>query len=245
MPPRPRHADPLDDVTPTRPRKRGSAGGSAAHAPFQTIFDGLKDAAGAALRGEATAYADLLRGPAADWIKHFAQNALPRMRAMMARGAPCALEAYDPHGRPTRCPDTAAFGCVVCQRPCCPAHAFLAWTGDAICPACVQRAQQTGAPQSAWQRPPPWSGAGQAPPPPPHDPAAGQRQKAEEAFTTLGLQFGAPWPLVEAKWKELVREGHPDRFPPAQRAAQEDRIKQVNAAFQFLKSLHDQQPRAA
>lgn len=176
----------------------------------------------------------------AQWLKHFALNAVVRMRMQVARGVPCAIEAYDPQNNQTPCPDTSAFLCVVCRRACCPAHAFLAWTGDAICPGCVGQAQRAGQ-GNPYGRPPP----GHAPPGdghgqrPPQDPREQLRAKIAEAHAVLDLPMPSSWLLVEAKWKQLLRDNHPDRFPPEQRTSQEERTKRINAAYQFLKAIHD------
>lgn len=63
-------------------------------------------------------------------------------------------------------------------------------------------------------------------------------RRLQEAYRTLGLPFGTPYPAVKSAYKKLLREHHPDRnggTPLKLRAATELSAR-INAAFQLIET---------
>ncbi len=59
-------------------------------------------------------------------------------------------------------------------------------------------------------------------------------------YATLGVKPGCTWKELQTAYRRLVQITHPDRFPPGTREKElaEERIKQVNRAFQKLSGYH-------
>lgn len=53
-------------------------------------------------------------------------------------------------------------------------------------------------------------------------------------YDVLGVGTTATTEEIDAAWKALIREHHPDRFPDGQRATAEARSKIINEAHQAL-----------
>jgi hypothetical protein len=86
--------------------------------------------------------------------------------------------------------------------------------------------------------PPPWGDRPKPPPreskPPPREyDVCSSRSPLSEAYKKLQVSEGAPWELVKAAHKALVRIHHPDR------GGDEEQMKSVNAAYARLQSVLD------
>lgn len=59
-------------------------------------------------------------------------------------------------------------------------------------------------------------------------------------YAALGVKPGCTWKELQTAYRRLVQSTHPDRFPPGTREKElaEERIKQVNRAFQKLSGYH-------
>jgi len=59
-------------------------------------------------------------------------------------------------------------------------------------------------------------------------------------YAALGVKPGCTWKELQTAYRRLVQITHPDRFPPGTREKElaEERIKQVNRAFQKLSDYH-------
>jgi hypothetical protein len=79
-------------------------------------------------------------------------------------------------------------------------------------------------------------GAGRVPPP------ASRRARARASFETLGLNEAAPLAEVKKAYRRLVLATHPDRAPEATRAALEQRMKDLNAAFTVALAAAEAEP---
>lgn len=64
-----------------------------------------------------------------------------------------------------------------------------------------------------------------------------QRLNINDAYSVLGLKPGASPALVKQAYRQLVKIWHPDRFcDPQQKQEAEEKIKQINEAYNQLKS---------
>lgn len=64
-------------------------------------------------------------------------------------------------------------------------------------------------------------------------------QSFSQYYALLGLQPGASATEIKKAYRQLAKQWHPDNFPndPAQRQQAEEKIKQINVAYEALKSL--------
>jgi len=67
-------------------------------------------------------------------------------------------------------------------------------------------------------------------------------EKISHCIETLGVKPGATQKEVAQAYRDLTKVWHPDRFadnPRLQRKA-EEKIKEINAAYEYFKSFHGQ-----
>ena len=60
-------------------------------------------------------------------------------------------------------------------------------------------------------------------------------EKDKDAFNMLGLEFNVEWPLVQKKFKILVKKFHPDRNSGNKQF--EDKLKKITLAYSHLKLI--------
>ena len=60
-------------------------------------------------------------------------------------------------------------------------------------------------------------------------------EKDKDAFSMLGLEFNVEWPIVQKKFKTLVKKFHPDRNSGNKEF--EDKLKKITMAYSHLKTL--------
>ena len=60
-------------------------------------------------------------------------------------------------------------------------------------------------------------------------------EKDKDAFSMLGLEFNVDWPIVQKKFKTLVKKFHPDRN--AGNKDYEDKLKKITLAYSHLKLI--------
>lgn len=87
---------------------------------------------------------------------------------------------------------------------------------------------------------PPPADAGPHPPEPASEPGPGTDPPSVDSdpYAVLGVAEGATWEEIVAAHRALARSHHPDlvaQRPEAERTAAEDRIRQVNIAYQALR----------
>ena len=58
-------------------------------------------------------------------------------------------------------------------------------------------------------------------------------EKDKDAFIIMGLEFSADWPIVQKKFKMLVKKFHPDRNSGNKQF--EDKLKKITLAYSHLK----------
>ena len=60
-------------------------------------------------------------------------------------------------------------------------------------------------------------------------------QKDKDAFSMLGLEFNVDWPIVQKKFKTLVKKFHPDKNAGNKKF--EDKLKKITLAYSHLKLI--------
>jgi hypothetical protein len=60
-------------------------------------------------------------------------------------------------------------------------------------------------------------------------------EKDKDAFKMLGLELNVDWPIVQKKFKTLVKKFHPDRN--AGNKQFEDKLKKITLAYSHLKLI--------
>jgi len=60
-------------------------------------------------------------------------------------------------------------------------------------------------------------------------------EKDKDAFRLMGLEFSADWPMVQKKFKTLVKKLHPDRNSGNKEF--EDKLKKITMAYSHLKMI--------
>ncbi len=77
--------------------------------------------------------------------------------------------------------------------------------------------------------------------------ASGKSCARCDALRTLGLEHGASWNEIRDTYRDLVKVWHPDRFSHDRklRSRAEEKLKEVNAAFQQLNLSADRPPARA
>ena len=60
-------------------------------------------------------------------------------------------------------------------------------------------------------------------------------EKDKDAFIIMGLEFNADWPIIQKKFKMLVKKFHPDRNSGNKQF--EDKLKKITLAYSHLKLI--------
>ena len=60
-------------------------------------------------------------------------------------------------------------------------------------------------------------------------------EKDKDAFIIMGLEFNSEWPIVQKKFKMLVKKFHPDRNPGNKEF--ENKLKKITLAYSHLKVI--------
>ena len=60
-------------------------------------------------------------------------------------------------------------------------------------------------------------------------------EKDKDAFIIMGLEFSASWPIIQKKFKTLVKKFHPDKN--AGNKQFEDKLKKITLAYSHLKLM--------
>jgi len=58
-------------------------------------------------------------------------------------------------------------------------------------------------------------------------------EKDKDAFRIMELEFNADWPIIQKKFKTLVKKFHPDRNSGNKQF--EDKLKKITLAYSHLK----------
>ena len=60
-------------------------------------------------------------------------------------------------------------------------------------------------------------------------------EKDKDAFRIMGLEFNADWPIIQKKFKTLVKKFHPDKHSGNKQY--EDKLKKITLAYSHLKTI--------
>lgn len=158
------------------------------------------------------------------WIEQLTLSGVVRWLPHLALGAPCHIQVrHLLSGRWTRCTNVGCGPCVFCQQTVCLDHSFVASSGDLLCFACVTKHQ----PEAPKGGPAP----SDAPPGPEPRPSAAEEQAAR---AVLEVSPGASWLAVQASYRKLAFEAHPDR------GGSVEQFKRIGHAYDVLKKVYGQ-----
>jgi len=178
--------------------------------------------------------------------------------AVSSSGIRCALHLRGELGDVQPCGGAAIAACVVCRQATCFEHAMISPAdGNVVCFGCIAAAQhsrRSGQPISEEPAEPDEQCICRDPSQldprcPVHGPSARQQRHEDRTklrakyLRRLGLSAGASWAEIRGQYRRKVAQNHPDRFPNAQKKRQEDKLKKLNEAFEWLK--RDEQRQAA
>jgi len=175
-----------------------------------------------------------------EWGAHLTKNALLKWSMTALTPTPCDCpELSGNHARP--CSALAVLRCDACGRPCCMAHARIDYEGDGICEICIIGAQERGrATYGTYSRPHARDAVPPAPERKPGEMTPGQALKA------LKLPVTATWQQVRRQYHRLAVKYNADRpQTDKQRAANTERLKKFNAAYEVLRAQYEQKREAA
>lgn len=166
-----------------------------------------------------------------EWGTHLTANALLKWTVVAATATPCGSPDVS-SGRAKRCGHYAVGHCDVCGRPCCLAHARVDYSGDMICAICIGASKVAAGipgagPGAGWQQPPP-------------APKKKKRSERAEALRSLRLADDATWPEIKKRYRKLVVRHNADRPQSTdERAANTEKLKKINAAYETLRQMHE------
>lgn len=187
------------------------------------------------------------------WVADLTKSASQHWLPHLLTGIPCeVIHRPPPFNIGIQCPSPSIAACLVCRKPVCLDHSFVARGAQAICFPCAKQAADDHNPTGGAHPPPdrsapPHPGAaphssgpaggqngpyGPTPPPPPPDPTLPARLTA--ARKVLKVKRSATWDEVTASYKALVFKHHPDRNPQ-DRAQASERFLQIRIAYELLK----------
>lgn len=167
-----------------------------------------------------------------------------RWAAVSGSGIRCLTRFRNPLGEIASC-DAAGIGaCVACGRPTCFAHAMISPAdGNMICFGCVGIAERAA------------KVAPDVPPAPVSDSGPvcscanpwmrdkdcllhgerGEQDQRKKHLKVLGLSKDANWLQIQAAYRRLAQEHHPDKVPAHRRGAAHQKMAKINKAFAWLK----------
>lgn len=182
--------------------------------------------------GESSAAAQEVVGQLKEWGSHLTKNALEKWTIAIV--APTACDCPDmSRGKARPCEWLAIVKCDACGRPCCLAHARVDYAAEAICEVCIVEAKARARERGGYV-----PGVA-AEPPRPGVMTPGQALKA------LKLPVGATWEQIRRQYRRLAVKYSADR-PQSEkmRAANTERLKKINAAYEVLRGVHERQEAA-
>jgi hypothetical protein len=185
------------------------------------------------------------------WVADLTRSASQLWLPFLLTGIPCEVVQRHPTlGIGIPCTNPSIAACLVCRKPVCLDHAFVARSGQTVCFPCIKQDVDDHAaapaphrghsphpgtapphedPARRYDPPPP------PPPPPPPDPTLPARLQA--ARKVLKVKRTASWAEVEAAYKDLLRKHHPDRNPEHLERSTV-LFKEVRSAYDLLKQHH-------
>lgn len=190
--------------------------------------------------------------PITDRMLHFfarlQSQAFGPWSSIARSGMTCAVR-FRPQGAPTvlHCSNPAIGGCIACGQPTCLEHALVSASGEIVCRGCVDdvriRAGRHPGARSGHVGPSPESGAGSA------SSAVEEHDKLRRMFLRrLKLKGSPSASQINAAYRKLAVQHHPDKFPSEKfsarrRRAEERKFKELSEAKDWL--LSDLERRAA
>jgi hypothetical protein len=168
------------------------------------------------------------------WVADMQAHVLLRWRPVVESGIGCSLRPKNPRtGAFEVCHAPAIGACGFCRRPVCLHHALIGQNADLVCSACLSDymrivQERGGAP----------AGVGSAPEPP-RSPAEQEMLDRRRYLKALGLREPVSWAIIHSAFRKKAARYHPDHAKPGKRAEAEAKFKQINEAYQWLRSRYE------
>jgi hypothetical protein len=158
---------------------------------------------------------------------HFSRNAVQKWtRAGVPRGTQCVMEG---------CEGEAVLTCMSCGQPACLAHIHLSHRAEGVCDGCVRELLKLKGKT--------WGADGQQGGANPREPSGAEIRAAHRK---LGVGMDVGWDKVRAAHRFMAAKYHPDRAKnEVERQKSEKVSKEINAAFEMLKSYYEKNGKAA
>jgi hypothetical protein len=167
---------------------------------------------------------DPITDRAIHFLAQIQSQAFGRWSHVSRSGVRCTVRFRPPGGPMIDCTNPAIAGCVACGQPVCLGHAMVSGSGEAVCMACVyQLVSERKAPQE------------------PQVPVSDEEEDKlrRKHLRALGLKGNPSEQEIRAAFTKRAAKEHPDRYPPARRAAQERKFKRLgNARDWLIEHLH-------
>lgn len=172
------------------------------------------------------------------WLQRLAMD-VPRHAAPL--GAPQYCDHVTRGGN--GCDHMAVLVCRACGESVCLKHSYVGAGGRCVCAQCVSAVAAASREDARDEQPKNRRNAGKrrrAGWTPPHgeyeyEPEPSARDARADALSTLGLPLDATLETITARFRELSKAYHPDKFTdPRDKAAADERFRKLSAAYSLL-----------
>lgn len=209
---------------------------------FDQIFSAAQRMA-SALGGAPAGTSGVVWEEVRPWLSRLAMEASSRWTAMLAEGVPCAVPQMDRRAQfAEECEHDAVGHCRACSRATCLHHACVDVSGNVLCFVCMgqvvdQKRSERGSRGRGRSRPKRTRTKAEPSPSVKKGPPEWQ---VIRAFLILELQPASPWESVHARYRDMAKQWHPDRFTtPTQKAAATTRFQEITKAYNVLREHHE------
>jgi hypothetical protein len=166
------------------------------------------------------------------WFADMQAHVMLRWRPVVESGILCSTRQRNLRTNQVEACRAPAIGsCGFCRQPVCLHHALVGQNADLICRTClaeymrIVQARGGGAPPPAAE--------------PQRSPAEQEIFDRRRYLRTLGLKEPVSWAIIHAAFRRKAARSHPDHAKPAKRAEAETKFKQINEAYQWLRSRYE------
>jgi hypothetical protein len=187
---------------------------------------------GRAVHEVAREQTDPLTREVMQWVADMQAHVMLRWRPVVESGILCSIRSRNPRtGQAESCRSPAIGSCGFCRQPVCLHHALIGQNADLVCRSCL----------ADYLRVVQARGGGAAPPAaePHRSPAEQEIFDRRRYLRVLGLKEPVSWAIIHAAFRRKAARAHPDHAKSAKRAEAETKFKQINTAYQWLRSRYE------